>query len=114
MLVSHPKWVTQQARQLVWQLEDEEKEIKYLIRDRDGKFQGGFDTVFESSGIAIIKTPVRAPNANAFAERWVRSIREECLDRILILNHRHLRHVLSEYCIGQDDDVLKNLPEMSR
>ena len=98
----------------MWQLEDEEKEIKYLIRDRDGKFQGGFDTVFESSGIAIIKTPVRAPNANAFAERWVRSIREECLDRILILNHRHLRHVLSEYCIGQDDDVLKNLPEMSR
>ena len=80
-----------------WKLEDEGKEIKYLIRDRDGKFSGGFDAVFESFGIEIIKTPVRAPNANAFAERWVRSIREECLDRILILNHRHLKHVLQEY-----------------
>jgi transposase InsO family protein len=78
-------------------LEDDETDIKYLIHDRDGKFRGGFDVVFESSGIEIIKTPVRAPNANAFAERWVRSIREECLDRIVILNDRHLRHVLSEY-----------------
>jgi putative transposase len=91
------QWVAQQARQLVWKLEDDEREIKYLIRDRDSKFQGGFDAVLESSGIETIKTPVRAPNANAFAERWVRSIREECLDRILILNHRHLRRVLSEY-----------------
>jgi putative transposase len=91
------QWVSQQARQLVWKLEDEEREINYLIHDRDGKFRGGFDVVFESSGIEIIKTPVRAPNANAFAERWVRSIREECLDRILILNHRHLKRVLNEY-----------------
>lgn len=90
-------WVAQQARQLVWNLEDEERQTNYLIHDRDGKFCSAFDAVFESSGIAIIKTPVRAPNANAYAERWVRSIREECLDRIVILNHRHLRHVLSEY-----------------
>lgn len=81
----------------MWKLEDDERDIKYLIHHRDGKFRGGFDVVFESSGIDIINTPVRAPNANAFAERWVRSIREECLDRILILNHRHLRHVLQEY-----------------
>jgi putative transposase len=78
-------------------LEDDETDIKYLIHDRDGKFRGGFDVVFESSDIKIIKTPVRAPNANAFAERWVRSIREECLDRILILNNGHLKHVLKEY-----------------
>ena len=81
----------------MWKLEEEAHDIRYLIHDRDGKFGNGFDSVFESCGIKIIKTPVRAPKANAYAERWVRSIREECLDRILIINDRHLKHVLREY-----------------
>ncbi len=82
---------------MTWQLEDDQHDMRYLIHDRDGKFWGGFDTVFQSAGIEIVQTPVRAPNANAFAERWIRSIREECLDHILILNQSHLRRVLREY-----------------
>ena len=71
--------------------------MRYLIHDHDTKFTGLFDTVFESEGIEIINIPFEAPNANAFAERWVRSVREECLDRVIILNERHLRRVLIEY-----------------
>ncbi len=68
-----------------------------LIHDHDTKFTGLFDTVFESEGIEIVNIPYEAPNANAFAERWLRSVREECLDRLIILNERHLRRVLNEY-----------------
>jgi transposase InsO family protein len=71
--------------------------MKYLIRDHDTKFTQSFDTVFEASGIEIVNIPYQAPNANAVAERWVRSVREECLDRLIILNERHLRRVLQEY-----------------
>jgi transposase InsO family protein len=91
------QWVTQQARQLLWKLEDNNQEMRYLIHDRDGKFGRNFDAVFRSANIKVIKTPVRAPNANAYAERWIRSIREECLDRIIVLNQNHLMHVLKEY-----------------
>ncbi|MCB8978735.1 MAG: transposase [Ardenticatenaceae bacterium] len=56
-----------------------------------------FDRVFESEGIHVIPTPLRAPNANAYAERWVRTVREECLDHILIINETHLQRVLTEY-----------------
>jgi putative transposase len=90
-------WITQQARQLVWELSDQEKPLRFLIHDNDGSFSQAFDTVFESEGFHVINTPVKAPNANAFAERWVRSAREECLDLILILNAAHLRRVLIEY-----------------
>jgi putative transposase len=68
-----------------------------LIRDNDSKYTNAFDTVFESEGINIIRTPFKAPNANAVAERWVRSVRQECLDKILVLNQAHLRCVLTEY-----------------
>jgi hypothetical protein len=96
---AHPNgaWVTQQARQMTWEVEDRELPMKYLIRDHDTKFTGSFDTVFEGSGIEIINIPYQAPNANAIAERWVRTVREECLDRLIILNERHLRRVLQDY-----------------
>jgi transposase InsO family protein len=90
-------WVTQQARQMLWQLQEKEPSIRFLIHDRDTKFTGTFETAFAAEGIETVLTPYRAPNANAFAERWVRSAREECLDRLLILNQRHLRRVLQEY-----------------
>jgi hypothetical protein len=95
----HPTeaWVTQQARQMSWQLEDRELPIRFLIHDRDTKFNPSFDTVFRSETITIIRTPYRAPNANAFAERWVRTVREECLDKLFIINEKHLRQVLKIY-----------------
>ena len=89
--------VTQQARQFSWQIQDGHVSARFLIHDRDTKFKSAFDTVFTSEDVTIIRTPVRAPNANAFAERWVRSVREECLDRILILNERHLNRALTTY-----------------
>ena len=89
-------WITQQARQIVWALEDREPSLKYLIHDRDTKFSASFDTVFAAEGIDSILTPYQAPNANAFAERWIRSAREECLDQLLIFNEAHLWRVLEE------------------
>ncbi len=90
-------WVTQQARHLSWQIQDGTLPVQFLIHDRDTKFVTTFDTVFTSEGVTIIRTPARAPNANAFAERWVRSVREECLDKILILGENHLRRVMTAY-----------------
>jgi transposase InsO family protein len=90
-------WVTQHARQFSWNIQDGTLPVRFLIHDRDTKFAAAFDAVFTSEDVTIIRTPVRAPNANAFAERWVRSIREECLDRLLILNERHLHRVLTTY-----------------
>jgi transposase InsO family protein len=96
---AHPDnaWITQQARQVMWELDEREPAIHFLIRDNDKKFSHAFDTVFRSSGIHVIPTPPRAPNANAFAERWIRSVREECLDKVLIINQAHLRRVMREY-----------------
>jgi transposase InsO family protein len=71
--------------------------LRFLIHDRDAKFSGGFDHIFQSEGIAVIRTPVRAPNANAYAERWVGSVRRECLDRLLIFSRGQLEHVLRVY-----------------
>ncbi|HSH77975.1 MAG TPA: integrase core domain-containing protein [Herpetosiphonaceae bacterium] len=90
-------WVAQQARQLTWTIQDERLPLRFLMHDRDAKFPGAFDTVIAAEGIEIIRTPCRAPKANAFAERWVRSVREECLDHLLIFGEAHLRRVLGEY-----------------
>jgi putative transposase len=90
------QWTAQQARNLVMQLGDQQP-FRFLIHDRDTKFSHAFDEVFRSEGIKVIRTPVQAPNANAYAERWVRTIRADCLDRILILGRRHLEHVLRVY-----------------
>ena len=90
-------WVTQQAGQLNWQLQDRAITSRHLLHDRDGKFSPAFDTVFRSEGVTIIRTPYRAPNANAVAERWIRSVRQECLDHLLIISEAHLRQVLAVY-----------------
>jgi transposase InsO family protein len=90
-------WVAQQARQVMWKLGERNPPCRFLIRDRDKKYVEAFDTLFRSEGIKVIRTPVRAPNANAYAERWVRSVREECLDHLLILNQAHLWRVLKRY-----------------
>jgi putative transposase len=86
--------VTQQARQFTWALHERPGSFRFLIRDRDSKFTRDFDAVFASEGIEIIKTPVRAPKANAAAERFVRTARVACLDWLLIMNRRHLERVL--------------------
>ncbi|MCJ7703767.1 MAG: integrase core domain-containing protein [Anaerolineales bacterium] len=90
-------WVTQQARQLVWELSDRETPFRFLIHDNDCSFSKAFDAVFESEGFYVIHTPFKAPNANAFSERWLRTAREECLDHVLILNVAHLRRVMIEF-----------------
>jgi putative transposase len=90
-------WVTQQARNLTAQLRDIGVGPRFLIHDRDTKFTRSFDAVFESEGAQIITTPIRAPNANAHAERWVGTARSECLDWTLIRGRRHLEGVLAEY-----------------
>jgi putative transposase len=98
-VTAHPngRWVTQQARQMAWTLEEQGDDRRFLIHDNDSKFTAPFDTVFQSEGLRVIHAPFRAPNANAFAERWVRSVREECLDHILVLNQTHLRAVLNSF-----------------
>jgi putative transposase len=90
-------WVVQQARHMVWELEDRDLPIRFLIHDNDTFFTKAFDTVFRAEGIKVIHTSFRAPNANAHAERWIRSVREECLDKLLIINQAHLRRVMREF-----------------
>ncbi|HET6965679.1 MAG TPA: integrase core domain-containing protein [Acidimicrobiales bacterium] len=90
-------WVTQQARNRSMELADQAHAVKFLIRDGDAKFTASFDAAFAAEGTRIIKTPVRAPRANAICERVIGTIRRECLDRMLILGRRHLEAVLAEY-----------------
>ena len=98
-ITAHPtgEWVTQQARNLMMNLEDHPDGLKFLLRDRDAKFTAAFDAVFAAVAIRIVKTPVRVLRANAIAERWIASARRECLDRMLITGERHLRLILGEY-----------------
>jgi putative transposase len=90
-------WVTQQARNLLMRLDDEGVGARFLIRDRDSKFTRDFDEVFRSQGIRVVKAPARAPRARAHAERWIGSLRRECLDQLLIVSRRHLERVVRVY-----------------
>jgi putative transposase len=90
-------WMLQQARNLLMDLDGRSRQVRFLLHDRDSKFSAAFDTVFTGEGIRIVRTPVRAPNANAHVERWVGSVRRECLDRLLIVGRRQLEHLLRVY-----------------
>src|SRR6266498_3221158 len=96
---AHPNgaWVTQQARKVLMTLKNEGKQPRILIRDRDVKLTNAFDAFLRSEGITVIRTPIAAPKAKAHAERWVGSVRRECLDRILIVSQAHLERVLRQY-----------------
>jgi putative transposase len=98
-VTSNPEssWVTQQARNLAMAFQEEGRSPRFLIHDRDSKFSGPFNEVFRSEGLRIVLTPIRAPNANAFCERWVGTVRAECLDWTLVLGRRHLERVLQTY-----------------
>jgi putative transposase len=98
---AHPTagWVSQQARQFAWSLGDRPVPATALIRDRDAKFTADFDEVFRTEGLNVITTPIQAPKANAYAERFVGTVRRECLDWLLITGQRHLEHVLRIYLV---------------
>jgi putative transposase len=98
-VTAHPTgaWVTQQARNLLIDLGDRTAQFRFLIHDRDAKFPTACDAVFTSADTAIIRTPARAPRANAIAERWIGTLRGECLDHLLIIGPHHLAAVLHEY-----------------
>jgi putative transposase len=98
-VTAHPDsaWVTQQARNLLLVLRERGRQVYFLLRDRDAKFCRSFDDVFRSEGAQVLITPVQAPNANAYAERWIRTVRAECLDWLLIVGRGHLEQALRVY-----------------
>jgi putative transposase len=98
-MTAHPtgSWTAQQARNLLMDLGERAGQFRFLIRDRDSKFTAAFDGVFCGNGARVIRTPVRSPRANSYAERFVGTLRRECLDHVLIFGERHLRKVLAEY-----------------
>src|SRR5262249_24427546 len=90
-------WVIQQARHLSWALSERAEPIRFLIRDRDQKFTDAFDEVFRAEKIEVVRTPFRAPQANGVAERFVRTVRSECFDRLLILNQQHVERICAAF-----------------
>jgi putative transposase len=115
----HAAWVTQQARNVTGDLADADITARLLVRDRDTKFVASFDEVFKAEGTEILKTPFRTPNANAFAERFVRTARSECLDHLLIVNDAHLERVLRSYACHYNDcrphqGLSQEIPAMER
>jgi len=100
-ITAHPTgaWATQAARNTLMDLDDHAHRFRFLIRDRDSKFSAAFNAVFGAAGIEAVKIPPRAPKANAYAERWVRTVPTECLDWVLVCNRRHLEHVLAQYVV---------------
>lgn len=111
-------WVTQQARNLSWRLEDEGIQLSAVIHDRDKKFAPAADMIFRSAGARVILTPLLAPKANAHAERWIGSCRRECLDWMLVVNQRQLEAIVRDYCGHYNDErphrSLSLRPPMSR
>jgi putative transposase len=96
-------WVTQQARNLLMDLAGRIEQFRFLLRDRDAKFTAAFDAVFAAEGIQVLRTPVRAPRANAIAERWVGTVRRELLDRVLIMGRRHVEVALTSYVVHYNE-----------
>jgi putative transposase len=97
--------VTQQARNLLMELEERSGSLRFLVRDRDTKFTAAFDAVVAAEAIQVLRTPVRAPRADAYAERWVGTVRREVLDRMLIVGCPQLRSVLADYAAHYNGHV---------
>jgi hypothetical protein len=102
----------QEARNFGFHLDERVRPLRFLIHDRDSKFCGPFDEVFAAEDVRVVRTPIRAPRANAISERWIRTVRKECLDWLLILSRRHLEHVLRIY-IDQDNPATSPRPATS-
>ena len=98
-VTAHPNapWVTQQARNVTCDLANAEIVSRFLVRDRDTKYVANFDTVFKAEGAQVLRTPFRAPNANAFAKGFVRTVRSQCLDYLLVVNEAQLERILRSY-----------------
>ena len=115
-VTAHPTgaWTAQQARNLLMDLGERAAQFRFLIRDRDSRFTAAFDDVLAGNGVRIIKAPVRSPRANSYAERYVGTLRRECLDHLLAYGERHLRRILAEYAQHYNEHRPHQLREQRR